>query len=400
MLLHEFYPDDIRLNKETAALLNAGFEVHLICLQRKGELSTETINGIYLHRLAFAQSFFWRGIWDILLVAFGFFQPQFYKKLYWLHQKENFDFVHVHDLPLAKTAIKLKRQDQNVKIVMDFHENYPEALRVWFSWKANPFIRIKNNLFFGFKKWLKYEGTVCQFFDHIIVVVEEMKERLNKVHNTPLEKMTVVTNSETTDFLNQQRFEDVYTKQEGDFILAYTGNVGPHRGVDTVIKGMAHLKHRPNIRLELTGKLSADTEKWLQSLIKEQGVQTQVQINGYQPFNKFFSYMALADVNLIPHNRNGHTDHTIPHKLFQGMMVGKPVVVSDAPPLKRIIEALNTGLVFEAENDKDFAEKILRLADDKVLYSTLGANGYTKTVEQNINWEYDSRALVNLYTQL
>ena len=91
--------------------------------------------------------------------------------------------------------------------------------------------------------------------------------------------------------------------------------------------------------------------------------------------DKFFSYMAFADVNLIPHNRNGHTDNTIPHKLYQGMMVGKPVLVSDAPPLKRVVEKLNSGLVFEGGNSKDFANKVEALYLNKVLYDQLGKNG-------------------------
>ncbi|KYG82656.1 hypothetical protein AWN68_12755 [Roseivirga echinicomitans] len=399
MLLHEFYPNDIRVTKEVTSLIEADFEIHLICLQRKSELRTEMINGIQVHRIPMAQTFFWRGIWDILLVFFGFFQPVFYKKLYWLHNKEQFDAIHVHDLPLAKTAIQLKKKT-GVKVVLDFHENYPEALKVWFKWKKNPIIRLKNNLFFGFNKWLNYEKKMAQSADKVIVVVEEMAERIHQLHNIPFSKIITITNSEGKDFLNQESFEDIYEHNEGDFILAYTGGVGPHRGVDVAIEGLAFLKHHPKIRLELTGTLSTATRNWLEGLIKMHGIEKQVKINGYQPFTKFFSYMAFADVNLIPHNRNGHTDNTIPHKLYQGMMVEKPVLVSDAPPLKRVVEELNSGLVFEGGSPKDFANKVEALYLNKALYNQLGKNGYDATINGNSNWEATGKILVDEYQQL
>jgi len=400
MLLHEFYPNDIRVSKESSALIKAGYEIHLICLKRKNEPTEEIVNGVIVSRVPIAQSFFWRGIWDVLLVIFNFHQPVFYKKLRQKMREEKFGAIHVHDLPLAQTALKIRKHYPQTKVVLDFHENYPEALKVWFQWKANPIIRLKNRLFFGYNKWLKYEKRASESSDHMVVVVDEMKERIQEVQKINANKITVITNSESTDFLNQGIYDDIYQKKPDDFILAYTGNVGPHRGVDTIIKALSHLKDCPQIKLEITGKLSNDTHLWLSKLIMENQVEDQVKLNGYQPFEKFYSYMALADVNLIPHNRNGHTDNTIPHKLYQGMLVGKPVLVSDAPPLKRVVEQMNSGLVFEAGNDKDCAEKIRALYSDSTLFSTLGKNGFNNTTSNGFNWETEGQKLGKLYDEI
>ncbi|NVJ45742.1 MAG: glycosyltransferase family 4 protein [Cytophagia bacterium] len=400
MLLHEFYPNDIRVGKESSALIKAGYEVHLICLKRKNEPTQETINGLIINRVPMAQSFFWRGIWDVLLVILNFHQPVFYRKLKQKMREERFGAIHVHDLPLAQTALKARKLYPETKVVLDFHENYPEALKVWFQWKVNPIIRFKNRLFFGYTKWLRYERKASDKSDHLIVVVDEMKERIQQVQNINTSKISVITNSESIDFLNQKIHENVYARKPRDFILAYTGNVGPHRGVDTIIKALSHLRDYPHIKLEITGKLSDDSHAWLSKLIKENQVENQVKINGYQPFEKFYSYMALADVNLIPHNRNGHTDNTIPHKLYQGMLVGKPVLVSDAPPLKRVVKELNSGLVFEAGNDKDCAEKVRMLYSNSELFDTLGKNGFNNTTSNGFNWESEGQKLCKLYDEI
>lgn len=399
MLLHEFYPNDIRVTKEVSSLIAAGFELHLICLQRKKEDNEEIVNGIHVHRIPIAQSFFWRGIWDILL-AVNFFQPRFYKKLKMLNAVHHFDALHVHDLPLSKTALRFRDKEKGPPVVLDFHENYPEALKVWFVWKKNPLIRLKNKLFFSFNRWLSYERSVSKAADLIIVVVSEMKDRVTQLHGLASRKIVVVTNSETRDFLNQKQIPEIYTRDEGDFILSYTGGVGPHRGVDVCIEGLKHLKAYPKIKLEITGSLSADSKQWLETLAKENGVSDKVKINGYQPFEKFFSYMKYAEVNLIPHNRNGHTDHTIPHKLYQGMLTGKPVVVSSAPPLERLVNEHNSGLVFEAGNPEDFAKKIASLYTNPALYQQLGANGYHATFHETANWESTGKVLVKAYSLL
>jgi len=398
MLLHEVYPDDIRVSKETKSLIKSGFEIHILCLNRKNESAEEIVNGIHMHRIPIAQTFFWRGIWDILL-AISFVQPVFLRRLKALHKKENFALFHVHDLPLAKTAILAAKKSSNVKVVLDLHENYPEALKVWFQWKRNPLIRLKNSVFFGFERWLNYEKKACHEANHLIVVVEEMQERLLTLHKLSKNKISVVTNSEGQSFLNQERIPDIYERTSKDFILAYTGGVGPHRGVDVAIEGLSLTKAK-NIRLEITGSLSADSKEWLINLATKHKVLDRVRINGYQPFHKFFSYMAFADVNLIPHNRNGHTDHTIPHKLFQGMMVGKPVIVSDTPPLERVVKATNSGLIFEAGNAQDFAKQVDLLYDNPAKAKEFGDNGNQATTKGIWNWEHTGKNLIELYSNL
>ena len=108
--------------------------------------------------------------------------------------------------------------------------------------------------------------------------------------------------------------------------------------------------------------------------------------------------MSLDDVNVIPHQSNGHTDHTIPHKLFQGMMTGKPILVSSSTPLKRVVETCNSGLVFKAGDENDFAKKVDELYLNKELCATLGANGKKATLGGDLNWEHDQEILLNLYT--
>ncbi len=139
--------------------------------------------------------------------------------------------------------------------------------------------------------------------------------------------------------------------------------------------------------------------KSLYALVEELHL-TNVHFLGYQPFSKFYSYMKMASVNIIPHQSNGHTDNTVPHKLFQGMMAGKPLLVSSSAPLKRLVERNNVGLVFEAGDPQSFANQVLQLYRDKKLMEMLGANGLKSTLDGPLNWETTQTELISLYRSL
>jgi glycosyltransferase involved in cell wall biosynthesis len=394
MLLNAPYPADIRIKKETGALLKAGHLIHLLCLRRKNEAYAEMVEGIQVHRIDAGKNNYQLAFWDVI-ISMTFIHPKFKSAARNILKQEQIKLVHIHDLPLAGTALVLKKE-LSLKIIVDLHENYPEALRSWFVWKTNPIARLKNFLFMNPDRWTRWEKQACEQADTIIAVVDEMKNRLINQHHFNGNKVVVVSNTEEKTFIDQPIDKSVYQNLNGKFIIAYTGGIGPHRGVDVAIKGMSHVSDTENIHLVIVGFGSKAVMNNLQQLVTERKL-TNVHFLGYQPFNKFFSYMSLADVNVIPHQSNGHTDHTIPHKLFQGMMTGKPMLVSSSAPLKRVVETCKSGLVFKAGNERDYAIKVDELFSNKELCTTLGANGKRATLEGDLNWENEQKALINLY---
>lgn len=397
MLLNAPYPSDVRIKKETDALQQAGFQICLLCLRRAGEKYQEQVDGIGITRIDAGKNDYHLAFWDVIM-SISFIHPRFKSALPEWVRSQNIGILHVHDLPLIGTALAL-RDRLKIKVVADFHENYPEGLRTWFEWKRNPIARLKNYLFMNPTHWEKHERVAATRADHVIAVVEEMKGRLMRDHNIASDRITVVTNSEGRDFLQQPDDPEVFKEYNGKFIIAYTGNIGPHRGVDTVIHAMSRLQAYPQIVLLIIGSGSKPIMRYLEALVAKYQLANQIKFFGRQPFHRFFSFMKYASANIIPHKSNGHTDHTVPHKLFQAMMVGKPVIVSDSAPLKRIVEIAQSGLVFEADNSVDLSKKIVELYQDNSLQERLGRNGIQATGEK-LNWETDQQKLVALYREM
>lgn len=394
MLLNAPYPPDIRVKKEIDALTEAGFEIALVCHKKENTQSVEKQGALTIYRIHVGGNKYVLTFWDILL-ALKLPHFTFLKKSKELIKKEGFVAVHVHDLPLCITALKLKKVG-SIAVVCDFHENYPDAITNWLARAKNPILKLKNKLFMGYSRWFAIEKEVSAKADIVIAVVDEMKERISINHGIQRQKIAVVTNSEEKNFINQTLDPDVYCEWPESFVLTYTGGIDSDRGLETAIRGMALLSNCPEIHFFIIGGGKAAYIDELKTISRELNCKN-THFLGYKPFDKIFSYMNFADVNVIPHRMNNHTDNTVPHKLFQGMMTKKPVLVSSCKPLKRVIETTQAGLVFEADNPKDFAQQVLKFYTNRDLIESLGMNGYKATVEGNLNWDYDRQNLIDIY---
>lgn len=136
----------------------------------------------------------------------------------------------------------------------------------------------------------------------------------------------------------------------------------------------------------------------LYQLIKENKLEDRVEILGHQPFSKVISYINASKICLVPHHSNPHTDNTVPHKLFQYMVIGRPLLVSSSPPLKRIVEDCQSGKVFEAGNPQDFANQVDWMVENPEFCKTASQNGKVMTsLGGKYSFEKDMLVLREIY---
>ncbi len=399
MLLDGVYPQDIRVRKEAESLVQYGKKVMVICPSYGQMPQIENINGVLVYRIGQNYSHTKKGIYDIIESVFNI-NVFFYRGLSELITKYEIFHLHIHDLPLAGTGFAFRNKIKG-RLILDLHENYPEALKTWFSWKKNVLIRIKNALFFNPGNWSKKEKKYCNRYDKVICVVDEMKEKLMEKFSIPEQKLTVVSNYEKKSFVDN--FTDESSQniiRRETFSIVYVGGFGPHRGLDTAIKAMPLiLKEIPKAKFYLVGKGSNDVELKLKTISNENNLHGAVKFLGYRPFKEVAAIMKSADINIIPHKANEHTNNTIPHKLFQIMMSKRPLLVSSCKPLKRIVEKYDAGLVFTADSSSDFATKVIWANFNENITVSKAANAYNAVMD-NLNWDSECQKLLALYNNL
>ena len=109
--------------------------------------------------------------------------------------------------------------------------------------------------------------------------------------------------------------------------------------------------------------------------------------------------LARARVGLMLHHPQGNYLHGQPTKLFEYMSAGLPVLASDFPVCRRIIEPAGCGLLTDPLNPAAIAEALEWLLRHPAEAAVMGRNGQ-RAVAENYSWERESERLIATYAEL
>jgi glycosyltransferase involved in cell wall biosynthesis len=173
--------------------------------------------------------------------------------------------------------------------------------------------------------------------------------------------------------------------------VAYLGLLEAPRGLGTAIQAMREVRRRmPGARLVVIGSgRDADTFREEARLA---GVADAVDFLGWLDYPEALRRLQTCDVGLVPHHATTSWQTTIPNKLFDYMSLGKPVIVSDARPTKRIVTEEGCGLVFPDRDVRALAEAMVAMGDP-ALRDACGRRGQ-QAIAARYNWETDERRLL------
>ncbi|RLI93481.1 MAG: glycosyltransferase WbuB [Candidatus Altiarchaeales archaeon] len=396
MLLVSFFPYDDRVEKEARTLLQAGHNVFLLSLGKRGAPVREEIKGIKVIRVLPSKAFLNR-LWNYFCFQLFFIHPFWAKALADTVKQYGIEALHVHDLLMVKTGLYVANK-YNIPLIADLHENYPEGMKAWGEKKTwrRKILDMPAPLW----RWKRLERLCVKRANKIITVVEEAKNHYVRDCRIPPEKITVMMNTMDLETFDDAEIKSVCNNYKDNFIISYIGCFGPHRGIDTSIKAMPKILEKiPNAKLLLVGGGLKGYEEEIKKLCKDLKVENNVIFTGWVNFNSIPSYISVSDVGLVPHHKSGHTDTTIPNKLFQYMTMRKPVVVTDAKPLRRIVEETKCGIVVPSGDYNKMANAVVKLYEDKDYAKKLGENG-RRAVERKYNWEKEAEKLCELYEKL
>jgi glycosyltransferase involved in cell wall biosynthesis len=362
MVLETPFPPDIRVEKEMRALRAGGHDVTLLCGHREGQLLEEEYERFRLVRFKEpAEGTIPKAA--NLLHHWATGRKRAWEQAVELFAQENrIEALHVHDLPLVPTCLAVSRR-LKIPLVFDMHEIYPVMIRgrmptaIGLRQKLNSGV---HSLLFSPGWWDRTEMRAVQNADHIVVVIEESKERLIRM-GIAGEKISVVLNAEDIDsFLAIPEQPAIAEKYSGDFMVGYVGGVdNPNRGLENLVLALPLLlDHIPGTRLLIVG--DGPLRPTIEALVNKLGLSEKVIFAGWVPFNDVPAYVKAIQVAVIPHIINEHTNHTIPHKLFQYIALGKPVVASNIAPVRRILDDTGAGVIAREWSPQGFAEAIIQ----------------------------------------
>ncbi len=288
----------------------------------------------------------------------------------------NADIYHFHDpefLPYASKLIK-----KGGKVIYDVHEDLPRQMLSKY-WIPLPFRKSGSKIIEFFEN--KYAGKMSC----IITATSYIKERFLKFHNNVIE----VQNFPIIKFLQNSKGVDKTSSE-----ACYIGSIAEVRGISELIKSLTFVED--NIRLNLAGKFNP--ESYRNELTQISGWEKVIELDFIDP-SQIKDILQKSFVGIVTlHPIINYLD-ALPVKMFEYMAAGIPVIASNFPILKEIIESNNCGICVDPLNPEEMAKSINYLYNNPDKAQEMGANGL-KSVKEKYNWEQEEKKLIKVYRSL
>jgi glycosyltransferase involved in cell wall biosynthesis len=181
-----------------------------------------------------------------------------------------------------------------------------------------------------------------------------------------------------------------------DRVVLFVGALDtPHyfKGVDVLLRAIARL-NRQTVKLVIVG--DGDLRTVYERHASVLGLQGRVVSAGRVPDEALPGYYGLCDVLVLPSTTSGEAFGLV---LLEAMASGKPVVASDLPGVRSVVETGEDGLLVQPRNPDDLAAKLVTLLDAPQLRSQMGKRGRAK-VEQRYGWRAIGARLEAVYEKV
>lgn len=357
---------DPRVEKETRALVAGGYMVNAVGWDKTGEFPPDMIiNGIHYYRLRVLAKF-GRGLrnlihelrWQVALFV-------------WLarHQIE-YDCFHACDFDTVLPALVCKVLWRKA-VVYDIFDFYADMLRA----TPAPIKKIIRALDLRIIGWVD-----------AIILADAV--RLEQISGSKPKRYVVIYNSP-----EDTRVESGGTRPEKSCLhIAYVGNVQIERGLLPLLEV---LRCHPEWSLALAG-FGGDVNQ-IRSMASEL---PNVAWYGLVPYRQALQLNADADVLIatydpvIPNHR-----YSSPNKVFEAMMLGKPIIVARGTHMDQIIESVDCGLAVEYGKPADLEAALGQLQNDLELRQRLGVNA-RRAYDTQYSWICMQERLLKLYQEI
>ena len=371
-LVHNHLTHDSRVEKQALSLGNAGYDLNVFGLWKKGLLEEETKQGFKIKRIKICTSFLKGSIGR--LIKFAEFTCKVSLKI------KKMDVVHCHDFhPLPAMIINKILFRSNSYVIYDAHEYESQKL----------------GLGNGNKVFIKLLERISSYFvDGFITVSEPIMEAYNGLYlKTP---KTLVLNCPCyQDKVESNRLQTLLSIPNEEINCLYQGGFLPYRGIEELTQAFCKEElAEVNLLLMGDGGMTSAGQKLEKQILDLSTKQKNIYHVQSVPMNELLSYTSSASIGvcLTIDNCLNHK-YSLPNKFFEYAMAGLPMLVSDLPEMRKLVEKYNCGVICESVTPVGIAKGLRKLLQQDL--KKLGNNA--RKMAEAHSWEVQEKKLLTLY---
>lgn len=306
--------------------------------------------------------------------------PMFYMnlnlRLFWYLMFVPCEAIHANDLDTllpAWIAASLRRK----MLVYDTHEYFtgvpelqrrPIVKKIWESIEALIFPRLK--------RIITVNDSIASLYRNRFNVKD-----INVMRNIPNAHVEIVANPVFTNLFPPGKFK----------IILQGNGINVDRGAEEAVEMMKHLE---DAILIIAG--NGDVIEQLKTTVEKQQLQAKVIFMPRMPYNELLGLTQLCDLGLtLDKDSNINYRYSLPNKLFDYLRAGIPVLASDLPEVRKIVESYQTGWIVEKVEPKCMADVVAKIMQSPELYQSIKLG--LSEASSKLNWEHESKVLENWY---
>jgi glycosyltransferase involved in cell wall biosynthesis len=283
------------------------------------------------------------------------------------------DVVHFHDPELIPLGFYLR--SRGIKVVYDVHEDVPRdiLLKEWIP------TAIRKPVAFGVSM---FEAAAGKVFNGIVTATPTIANRFPARKTQVIRNLPLLSEFETTP--------PYHGREE---LFAHMGTLSEARGIIETVKAFAILN---GPRLVLGGLFNTDE---LEARTKA------------EPGWRFVDHLGFIDrkavVETLNRSRAGlctllptqtHLD-SYPVKLFEYMSASLPVILSDFPVWRGLLDGVKCAIFVDPSKPIEIAKAMRWVLDNPDKAEAMGRAG-REAVETKLNWLAEERALIEFYKRI
>ena len=241
--------------------------------------------------------------------------------------------------------------------------------------------------------WYLIEGLYIRRADVVLTVNESIARRLARVYR--IARPTVIPNTPTTQRVTRTNWLRKQTGLSEKLVLVlYQGYLKKGRGCERLVAAMPDVDGAALVFLGEGPLQSA-----LEAQVRRLGLEGRVRFLPMVPPDELLRATASADVGAcLIEGLTLSLRLALPNKLFEYLMAGLPVLASDLPELRRVVDGCDVGRLVNWRDPSALVEALREMVQHPERRARWAS--HAPRVLETFNWEAASERLQRIYRAL